>query len=88
VGAKEGASAVVCLVAAEAGARRSIASTASLLRLAVAPCWRGKLTPRFGRSVKLDAPAELRGRVVVAARLSAQANARRFAVLFGAPTGP
>jgi hypothetical protein len=87
VGAKEGANAVVCLVPGEPGARR-IASVASLMRLAVAPCWRGRLTPRFGRSIKLDVPPALRGRVVVAARISAQVNAKRAAVLFGTPTGP
>ncbi len=87
VGAKENASAVVCLVAAEPGARR-IASVASLKRLAVAPCWRGNLTPRFGRSVKLDVPLRLQGQVVVAARISAQVNPQRFAVLFGTPSGP
>jgi hypothetical protein len=87
VGAKEGASAIVCLVAGEPGARR-IASPASLARLAVAPCWRGQLTPRFGRSVKLDVPLALRGQVVVAARISSRANPSRAAVLFGTPTGP
>jgi hypothetical protein len=87
VRAKENASAVVCLVATEPGAR-SIASVASLVRLAVAPCWRGRLTPRFGRSVRLDVPPALRGQVVVAARISAQVNPRRAAVLFGTPTVP
>lgn len=88
VGAKEGAQGVVCAIPSERGARRDIASTATLLRRAVAPCWSGTLTPRFRRSVRLEIPPALRGRVVLAARLTASANAGRAAVLLKQPTGP
>jgi hypothetical protein len=88
VGAKEGARGVVCVIAAEPGARRDVASVASLLRLAVAPCWRGPLTPRFRRLVKLEVPVAMRGRVTVAARIRANANPSRSSVLFERPVGP
>ena len=88
VGAKEGATALVCLIRAGSQARRQVASVASLLRSAVAPCWRGKLTPRFGLTAKLDVPPALRGLVFVAARISAQANPARGSSFVAAPFGP
>ncbi len=88
VGAKEGARGVVCAVPSSPGPRRDIASVASLLRLAVAPCWRGQLTPRFRRYVKLEVPLSLQGRVVVAARITASANPKRATMLLGTPIGP
>ena len=87
VGAKEGASAVVCLVLSDSSARE-VASVSSLVRRAVAPCWRGRLTPRFRASVKLAVPAAVRGRVLVAARISAQANPGRGSSFLAAPVGP
>ncbi|HJU47615.1 MAG TPA: hypothetical protein VJ689_05760, partial [Gaiellaceae bacterium] len=71
--------------AAEPGARRDIASTASLLRLAVSSCWRGPLTPRFRRSVRLDIPPAFQGRVTIAARITASANPGRGTVLLKRP---
>lgn len=88
VGAKEGASGIVCAIAAERGARRDIQTTASLLRRAVSRCWRGFLTPRFRRSVRLEVPAAMQGRVVLAARVTASANLRRGSVLIGRPQAP
>ncbi len=88
VGAKEGARAVVCLVPAESRSKRLVASVTSLLRRAVAPCWRGKLTPRFGIAVKLQVPPAVRGRVAVAAVISAQANPSRGSSFVARPTGP
>lgn len=88
VGAKEGATAVVCLIRAGSDTRRQVASVRSLLRSAVAPCWRGRLTPRFGLTVKLDVPAAVRGLVLVAARISAQANPARGSSFVAAPSGP
>ncbi len=88
VGAKEGATAVVCLVRAGSNTRRQVSSVSSLIHSAVAPCWRGKLTPRFGLTAKLDVPATLRGSVLVAARISAQANPARGASFVASPSGP
>lgn len=88
VGAKEAARAVVCLVPADSSSRRNVASVRSLLARAVAPCWRGTLTNRFRISVKLDVPAPVRGKVAVAAVISAQANPQRGSSFLGVPTGP
>jgi hypothetical protein len=87
VGAKEGARAVVCLVPSGSRARE-LASTSSLLRRAVGHCWQGRLTPRFRIAVKLDVPEAVRGRVLVAARISAEANPSRGSSFIAAPTGP
>lgn len=88
VGAKEGAIAVVCLVRAGSTTRRQIASVGSLVQRAVAPCWRGKLTPSFGLTARLSVPSALRGLVVVAARISAQANPARGSSFVAVPSGP
>jgi hypothetical protein len=88
VGAKEGANAVVCLIRAGSNTRRQVASVSSLLRSAVAPCWRGKLTPRFGLTAKLGVPTPLQGLVLVAARISAQANPARGSSFVAEPSGP
>ncbi len=88
VGAKEGATAVVCLIRAGSNTRRQVSSVGSLIHSAVAPCWRGKLTPRFGLTAKLDVPARLRGSVLVAARISAQANPARGSSFVASPSGP
>jgi hypothetical protein len=88
VGAKEAARAVVCLVPADSRSKRLVASARSLLARAVAPCWQGRLTPQFRVLVKLDVPVVLRGRVAVAAVISAQANPARGSSFVGAPTGP
>jgi len=88
VGAKEGARAVVCLVPADSRSKRLVASVRSLLARALAPCWKGRLTPRFRVAVKLDVPVQARGRVAVAAVISAQANPSRGSSFVGAPTGP
>ncbi len=88
VGAKEAARAVVCLVPADSSSKRIVASVRSLLARAVAPCWKGKLTPQFRISVKLDVPVPVRGKVAVAAVISAQANPLRGSSFVGAPVGP
>lgn len=88
VGAKEGATAVVCLIRAGSNTRRQVSSVSSLLRSAVAPCWRGRLTPRFGLTARLEVPAALRGLVLVAARISAQANPARGSSFVAEPSGP
>lgn len=88
VGAKEGATALVCLIRAGSNTRRQISSVSSLLHSAVAPCWRGKLTPRFGLTARLDVPPALRGLVFVAARISAQANPARGSSFVAEPSGP
>jgi hypothetical protein len=88
VGAKEGATAVVCLIRAGSNTRRQVASVSSLLHSAVTPCWRGKLTPRFGLTAKLKVPAALQGLVLVAARISAQANPARGSSFVAEPSGP
>jgi hypothetical protein len=88
VGAKEAARAVVCLVPADSSSKRLVASVRSLLARALAPCWRGRLTPQFRISVKLDVPVPVRGKVAVAAVISAQANLQRGSSFVGAPIGP
>lgn len=88
VGAKEAARAVVCLVPADSRSKRAVASVRSLLARAVAPCWKGSLTPRFRISVKLDVPVPVRGKVAVATVISAQANPQRGSSFVGVPVGP
>ncbi len=88
VGAKEGATALVCLIRVGSNARRQVATVGSLLRSAVAPCWRGTLTPRLGLMARLDVPPALRGLVLVAARISAQANPARGSSFVAQPSGP
>lgn len=88
VGAKEAARAVVCLVPADSRSKRLVASVRSLLARALAPCWKGRLTPRFRIAVKLDVPLLARGRVAVAAVISAQANPARGSSFLRVPTGP
>jgi hypothetical protein len=89
VGAREGASAVVCLVPASTPtARLTAASTRMLERQAVVPCWKGRLSPRQRLLVKLLPPVGMRGvgaPVVVAARLSAETNAARTTVVVARP---
>ncbi len=88
VGAKEGARAVVCLVRAESRSKRLVASVRSLLARSLTPCWRGRLTPKFRLTAKLDVPERLRGHVAVAAVISAQANPSRGSSFVRLPTGP
>ena len=88
VGAKEGATALVCLIRTGSSTRRQVSSVSSLLRSAVAPCWRGQLTPRFGLTARLDVPVALRGLVLVAARISAQANPARGSSFVAEASGP
>ena len=88
VGAKEAARAVVCLVPAGSESKRLVASVRSLLARALAPCWKGHLTPRFRIVAKLDVPVAVRGRVAVAAVISAQANPARGSSFVRVPTGP
>lgn len=88
VGAKEAARAVVCLVPAESSQKRLVASLRSLLARALAPCWKGRLTPQFRVSVRLDVPGAVRGRVAVAAVISARENPARGSSFVLAPTGP
>ena len=88
VGAKESARALVCLVPGDSASKRLVASASSLLARALTRCWRGTLTPRFRRSVKLEVPLALRGRVAVAAVVAAQANPTRTSAFAGVPTGP
>lgn len=88
VGAKEGARGVVCLIPAASRSRRVTASVSTLLRRAVAPCWRGRLTPRFRAGVSLAVPPARRGQVLVAGVISAEANPSRARVFTRIPTGP
>jgi hypothetical protein len=81
VGAREGASAVVCMVARVPAARRVVTSVRSLERQAVAPCWRGRLTPRARVQVALTPPAWVTTRVSIVARIAAEANPARAALL-------
>jgi hypothetical protein len=89
VGAREGASAVVCLVPASTPTARLTAASARMLeRQAVVPCWKGRLSPRQRLLVKLLPPVGMRGvgaPVVVAARLSAETNAARTTVVVARP---
>jgi hypothetical protein len=79
VGAREGASAVVCMVSRPAAARRVVASVRSLERQAVAPCWRGRLTPRARVQVALTPPPWVTTPVSIVARIAAEANPARTA---------
>lgn len=88
VGAKEGARAVVCLIPSTSRSRRVTASVSTLLRRAVTPCWRGRLTPRFRAGVSLAVPEARRGRVLVAAVIFAEANLTRARTFTRVPTGP
>jgi hypothetical protein len=88
VGAQEGAKAVVCAVEASAMATRRPASGASLQRRALAKCWRGTLTPRFRRLVKLRIPEASRDSAVIAAYITAESNAERVAQIVKEPQGP
>jgi hypothetical protein len=81
VGAREGARAVVCLVERPPASTRVAASARSLERQAVAPCWKGRLTPRARLQVRLDQPAWVTGPVSVVARVAAEATARRASLL-------
>jgi hypothetical protein len=84
VGAREDARALVCLVPAPAKGLRTTASGAALERRALAPCWRGRVTPRARLEATLAPPADA-ARFDVAVRLQAVANPSRVSLLLPGP---
>jgi hypothetical protein len=85
VGAREGAQAVVCMVARPPAASRVVTSARAVERQAVAPCWKGRLTPRSRRQVAVRPPPWLAGPVSIVARIAAEANPARAALLVVPP---
>jgi hypothetical protein len=85
VGAREGASAVVCMVAQASAASRVVTSARAIERRAVAPCWRGRLTPRTRVQVAITPPSWVTTPVSVVARIAAESNPQRAALLVVQP---
>ena len=81
VGAREGALAVVCMVERPPARSRLVTSARALERRAVAPCWKGRLTPRQRLQVALVPPPGAASPVTVVARIAAEANPRRATLL-------
>jgi hypothetical protein len=85
VGAREGASAVVCMVARATATSRVVTSVRAIERQAVAPCWRGRLTPRTRVQVAMTPPPWVTTPVSIVARIAAEANPARAALLVVQP---
>jgi hypothetical protein len=85
VGAKEGATAVVCMVERAPAASRVVTSVRSIERQAVAPCWKGRLTPRARVQVAVTPPPWVSAPVSIVARIAAESNPARARLLVVAP---
>jgi hypothetical protein len=85
VGAKEGATAIVCMVERPPVASRVVTSFRSIERQAVAPCWKGRLTPRARVQVAVTPPPWVVAPVSIVARIAAESNPARATLLVVPP---
>jgi hypothetical protein len=85
VGAKEGATAVVCMVARPPVVSRVVTSVRSIERQAVAPCWKGRLTPRARVQVAVTPPSWVVAPVTIVARIAAESSPARARLLIVSP---
>jgi hypothetical protein len=66
-------------------ASRVVTSVRSIERQAVAPCWKGRLTPRARVQVAVTPPPWVSAPVSIVARIAAESNPARARLLVVAP---